>query len=51
MTLQIENPCPENWDAMTPDASGRHCAVCAKSVHDFTNKPKEELLAFLLCST
>ncbi|RYD50872.1 MAG: hypothetical protein EOP52_12855 [Sphingobacteriales bacterium] len=36
---------------MTPDATGRFCSVCTKSVHDFTDKPKEELLAFLLCST
>ncbi len=34
-----------------PDATGRYCAVCTKSVHDFTGRPKEELLAFLLCST
>ncbi len=51
MKLEIKSPCPENWAGMTPDASGRYCSNCAKSVHDFTDKPKEELLAFLLCST
>lgn len=51
MNLEIKTPCPENWDGMTPDASGRYCPTCAKSVHDFTGKSKEELLAFLLCST
>lgn len=51
MKLEIKAPCPENWDGMTPDAAGRYCPACAKSVHDFTGKPKEELLAFLLCST
>lgn len=51
MKLEIKAPCPENWDGMTPDAAGRYCPACAKSVHDFTGKPKEALLAFLLWST
>jgi hypothetical protein len=50
MNLQIKQPCTQDWTGMTPDAAGRFCAVCTKSVHDFTDKPKEELLAFLLCS-
>lgn len=34
--LSIPTPCSESWDAMTPDARGRHCAHCHKSVIDFT---------------
>ncbi len=51
MEIKIEKPCSENWEGMTPDDTGRFCSVCTKSVHDFTAKPKEELLQFLLCST
>ena len=49
MNLKIAEPCLESWEAMTPNAEGKYCAVCEKTVHDFTGKPKEELLAFLLC--
>lgn len=34
--INIPNPCHQNWDEMTPDGRGRHCAHCQKSVIDFT---------------
>ncbi len=34
--LSIPHPCTQNWDEMTPDAKGRHCAHCQKTVIDFT---------------
>ena len=40
----IEEPCPESWDNMRPEESGRFCDKCCKIVHDFTNKTKEEIL-------
>lgn len=32
----IPSPCTQNWEEMTPDARGRHCTHCNKSVIDFT---------------
>ncbi len=36
LKLSIPKPCHEDWAAMTPNEQGRHCAVCAKTVTDFT---------------
>jgi hypothetical protein len=44
--LTIAQPCSESWDAMTPTATGRHCAACQKTVVDFTLKTDAELLAY-----
>ena len=46
-TLHIPQPCHESWDAMTPTATGRHCAACQKTVVDFTLKTDAEILAYL----
>ena len=35
--LSIPHPCTQNWDKMTPEAKGRHCAHCQKTVIDFTS--------------
>lgn len=43
----IEEPCPESWDKMRPEKSGRFCDKCCKIVHDFTTKTKEEILDIL----
>lgn len=43
----IEEPCPESWDEMRPEESGRFCGKCCKIVHDFTTKTKEEILNIL----
>lgn len=45
--LHIPKPCHESWAAMTPTATGRHCAACAKIVVDFTLKTDAEILAYL----
>ena len=45
--IHIPQPCPESWAAMTPTAQGRHCAVCATEVVDFTRMSEAEVLAFL----
>ena len=47
IALQIAQPCQESWAAMTPTASGRHCAACQKTVVDFTWKTDAEILAYL----
>jgi hypothetical protein len=46
-SLRLTQPCAESWAAMTPAGPGRHCAACAKTVVDFTQKTDAELLAYL----
>jgi hypothetical protein len=49
--ITIPKPCHENWEEMTPEEKGRHCAVCDKVVRDFTQNTPEEVAAELLQST
>ena len=46
MKLQINNPCHESWEGMSPNGNGRHCAACEKVVVDFTNMKDEEIIQF-----
>jgi len=34
--IGVPSPCSEDWEAMSPCDRGRHCAVCSKTVVDFT---------------
>ena len=43
MKVSIPKPCHENWSEMTPEAKGRFCGVCSKTVVDFTKSTKEEI--------
>ncbi|MGI4741862.1 MAG: carboxypeptidase-like regulatory domain-containing protein [Janthinobacterium lividum] len=45
-TIRLPQPCTESWNAMTPTATGRHCAACQKTVVDFTEKTDTEILAY-----
>lgn len=45
--VNIPKPCTEEWSAMTPDAQGRFCGVCQKSVIDFTGKTPDEIARML----
>ena len=38
ISIQIPEPCHEDWNQMSPQERGRHCQVCEKTVMDFTNK-------------
>lgn len=45
--ITIPEPCKEDWQAMTPEESGRFCSVCTKGVIDFTNKSEKEIQTYL----
>jgi len=44
MKLSIPKPCHENWDTMAPDEKGKFCAVCTKTVRDFTAAADDEII-------
>lgn len=49
--ITIPQPCTENWELMTPNQQGRHCALCSKTVIDFTKYSDDELIAFFAQQT
>lgn len=46
-TINIPEPCHEDWNAMTPSAKGRFCSSCEKTVIDFTKMSHEEIGSYL----
>ncbi len=46
--ITIPEPCHEDWNAMLPDAKGKFCNSCNKSVIDFSNKTDLEIRDILL---
>ena len=46
-SIHLPQPCAESWAAMTPTATGRHCAACQQTVVDFTLKTDAEILDYL----
>jgi hypothetical protein len=46
--ISIPEPCHEDWNSMTPDANGKFCNSCSKSVIDFTNKTDAEIHAMMM---
>jgi hypothetical protein len=46
--ISIPEPCHEDWNSMTPDANGKFCHSCSKSVIDFTNKTDAEIHTMLM---
>ena len=45
--IQVPNLCTQPWDEMTPEAGGRHCISCAKTVTDFTRMTDAQILEVL----
>ena len=45
-SLQIQEPCHENWAEMTSAERGRFCGSCQKVVTDFTAMSDNEIIAF-----
>lgn len=46
--VRIPEPCHEDWNQMQPDAKGKFCSSCSKSVFDFTNKTDTEIKTILI---
>lgn len=48
LIVRIPEPCHEDWNAMQPDAKGKFCNSCSKSVFDFSNKTDAEIKNILI---
>ena len=46
--ISIPEPCNEDWNSMMPDANGKFCNSCSKSVIDFTNKTDSEIHTMMM---
>ncbi|QHT68056.1 carboxypeptidase-like regulatory domain-containing protein [Rhodocytophaga rosea] len=44
--LQINSPCAQNWQAMSPAEKGRFCQNCQKTVIDFSTWSEEKIKDF-----
>lgn len=47
-TIQIQDPCQENWNNMTTNQEGKFCSSCQKTVHDFSKKTDQEIHQYLV---
>lgn len=47
INYSIQNPCDESWNEMLPQASGRFCGACEKSVIDFTGMSDFSIVNYL----
>lgn len=48
LIIRIPEPCHEDWNSMQPDAKGKFCSSCNKSVFDFSNKTDTEIRNVLM---
>jgi hypothetical protein len=48
ISINIPNPCTENWDQMTQVDQGKHCASCNKVVIDFSGMTDTAIVQILL---
>ncbi len=46
LSINVAKPCHQSWESMMPNAEGRHCNECSKTVVDFTNYSDAELVAY-----
>jgi hypothetical protein len=47
LQIQINEPCHENWQGMTPNEQGRFCGSCQKTVVDFSVMTDQEILDYI----
>lgn len=43
--ISIPEPCDQKWEDMTPQAKGRFCGQCTKTIVDFSQKTDREIAA------
>lgn len=48
LTVDIKEPCNEDWGKMRPVPGGRHCDVCTKRVVDFSGMADAEITNYYL---
>jgi hypothetical protein len=48
LIIRIPEPCHEDWNSMLPDAKGKFCNSCNKSVFDFSNKTDTQIRDILM---
>jgi hypothetical protein len=48
--IEVQSPCPADWDAMPGDDRARFCAHCQRHVHDLSAMRSDEV-ADLICRT
>lgn len=46
-SISIQNPCQENWEAMSEAEKGRHCKKCQTNVIDFSSMSDTEIIAMI----
>ena len=51
LNLQINEPCHEDWNVMTPNEQGRYCGSCKKTVVDFTAMTDGQVVDFFKLNT
>jgi len=47
VNYKIEEPCHEDWDQMKPEAKGRFCDSCSKTVVDFSSMSDFSIVNYL----
>src|SRR5690606_37442260 len=51
LEISIPSPCHEDWNKMTPVEKGKYCALCEKTVIDFSGMSDAQLVAFFRSHT
>ncbi len=47
MKIKIKEPCDADWSKMKIGMKSRHCELCVKSVVDFTQMTRQEIILYL----
>ncbi len=48
LIIRVPEPCHEDWNKMTPEAQGKFCGSCCKTVVDFSGKTDQEIKMILV---